>query len=108
MCKRTKGKLEIIDGTILVGSEGRTIATLFYVDMPHKEDIGPKEALDNAARLVKCWNTHDGLLDALREIAILAKRGVEAKGLPSAIAIAFDIENMADNALALEKEASHE
>ena len=57
------------------------------------------------------WNTRpieDGLVEVLEEIVILAKRGVEAKGLPSAIAIAFDIENMADNALASAKEASHE
>lgn len=73
----TKGRLKILDGTILViGDEGQTIATLFWVDMPTKLQIGPLEAIANAGRLCLCWNEHDdlvkqrdGLLEACKAVA---------------------------------------
>lgn len=44
------------------------IGTMRIADIPNTGAISEEEAIANAERLVKCWNCHDELVDAL-EIA---------------------------------------
>ncbi len=67
MSEHTKGELLVSSSTILVTKECKIIARTEPLGIGDL-DVGIEEAMANAERLKLCWNNHDELLTALRDI----------------------------------------
>lgn len=64
--KHTEGTLQVdgeYEARLFIGD--RCIATAHNEDLPRANIV---EAQANAARLARCWNTHDDLVNALKTI----------------------------------------
>ena len=68
----TKGKLEVRNiGTGQVIIESHNIA--HSIRIASVDNLGIETQLANARRLVKCWNTHDELLEACKGLVSMAQ-----------------------------------
>ena len=64
--KHTEGELYIGAHGIIVDKDGYSVAVCTYRDTREERDA-------NAERIVKCWNRHGELLEALKETEVILR-----------------------------------
>lgn len=68
----TKGELLLSSSFLVCDEEARIVANCVPMDVPLLS-IPPLQAQANAARIVKAWNSHDALVEALHNMIALAE-----------------------------------